>query len=240
MITIAHFYKKELNLYGDTGNVLYIQFFLKKFGVSSKVINIGVGDTAPNKVDFIVMGGGPDSLQSKVYKDLLTKKDFFKKHIESRKPALFVCGSYQLMGKYYLASNGDKIPGLGVFSFYTKSPSNQNSRFVGNVSPKNNFDSGLDFSNNIVGFENHNGRTYLNNLNPLALANSKSSGNNAKDFSEGFLYKKSVGTYLHGPIFVKNPHLLFYLLSDVLKNTNYTKNLTSEYISHKNALRLSR
>lgn len=30
-----------------------------------------------------------------------------------------ICGGYQLMGQYYKDSNGEKVPGLGLFDYYT-------------------------------------------------------------------------------------------------------------------------
>ena len=43
------------------------------------------------------------------------------------------------------------------------------------------------------------------------------SGNNGKDGKEGVLYKNVVGTYLHGPLLPKNPHVCDYLLSNALE-----------------------
>ena len=41
-------------------------------------------------------------------------------------------------------------------------------------------------------------------------------GNNDKDKSEGIVYKNVIGTYLHGPLLPKNPHLCDYLLQTAL------------------------
>jgi CobQ-like glutamine amidotransferase family enzyme len=45
----------------------------------------------------------------------------------------------------------------------------------------------------------------------------KGFGNNGEDSAEGVLFKNSVGTYLHGPILSKNPHLADYLICKALK-----------------------
>lgn len=233
---IAHLYPKELNLYGDVGNVLYLRYFLSTFKIESTLTKINKGDKVNEDFDFIFSGGGPDSLQSSIYQDFLSKKSFLVKHIEANKPSVFICGSYQLLGKYYLLSSGKKISGLGIFNFYTESPSNQKQRIVGNTyfnfKPSN-------FSTKVVGFENHNGRTYLNEgVNPLGLTYSKKSGNNDLDFTEGVLYKRTLGTYLHGPLFVKNPNILFYLLKNYItsKNAIDLKSFYSEFIAHQNVI----
>ena len=213
MYKIAHLYPKELNLYGDKGNILYLTYFLNQIGIKSEVTDIGLKTNITEDFDFIFSGGGPDSLQNLVYKDFLTKKDFLIKHIEMNKPSVFVCGSFQLLGKYYLNSKNEKVPGLGIFNFYTQSPLNQNKRIVGNTYFK--FKESF-FGNTVVGFENHNGRTYLEDkLTPLGESFSKDSGNNDFDKGEGLLYKKTLGTYLHGPLFVKNPNILEFLLKDL-------------------------
>lgn len=234
MFKIAHLYPKELNLYGDKGNILYLQYFLFKQGIKSTITEISVGDSLVGDFDFIFSGGGPDSLQNLVYSDFLNKKTFLSNHIKSGKPAVFICGSYQLLGKYYLTAEKKKIEGLGLFDFYTKSPEDQKSRIVGNT-----FFTfrKIFFGNTVVGFENHNGRTILSKtLKPLGKSFSTRSGNNDFDRGEGLIYKKTIGTYLHGPLFVKNPNILIYLLQNYLDNELCEKDFYSEYISHQNAL----
>lgn len=234
MFKIAHLYPKELNLYGDKGNILYLQHFLLIQGVKSSVTEISVGESLNESFDFIFSGGGPDSLQSVVYEDFLLKKDALSKHIKKGKPAVFICGSYQLLGKYYLTAQKEKIKGLGLFDFFTKSPENQSSRIVGNTFFKFNK---TFFGNTVVGFENHNGRTILSKtIKPLGKSFSTKSGNNDIDLGEGFIYKKTIGSYLHGPLFVKNPNILLFLLQDYLDENLLEKGFYSEYISHQNAL----
>lgn len=234
---IYHFYKDELDLYGDSGNILYLQYFLNQFNIESKVEYINSKTKKIEECDFIFAGGGPDLLQNKIYSDFLSKKDFITTHINKGKPALFVCGSFQLLGKYYKTSEGKKIPGLKIFDFYTYSPKNQSNRIIGNIWGLLNIEQSF-FSNKVVGFENHNGRTMLkSNIASFSQVSNLSFGNNDKDFTEGLLFKKTIGTYLHGPLLVKNPHVLFFLLSDYIKNKNIDlKMFTSEYVAFNNAL----
>ena len=41
---------------------------------------------------------------------------------------------------------------------------------------------------------------------------------NDNDKAEGVLYKNVIGTYLHGPLFPKNPHLCDYIIKKALQN----------------------
>ena len=65
------------------------------------------------------------------------------------------------------------------------------------------------------GFENHGGRTFIEDYQPLGKVLS-GHGNNDKDKGEGIVYKNVIGTYLHGPLLPKNPHLCDYLLQTAL------------------------
>ena len=52
----------------------------------------------------------------------------------------------------------------------------------------------------------------------------KGFGNNGGDETEGAIYKNSFGTYLHGPILPKNPHLADYLIKLALEK-KYKKSI---------------
>ena len=96
---------------------------------------------------------------------------------------------------------------MGLLDFYTEAGDKY---FVGNVVVKVG-----DY--HLIGFENHSGRTYLNELNPLGQVIS-GFGNNGKDKTEGVRYKNVFGTYLHGPLLPKNPKLCDDIISIALKN----------------------
>ena len=68
----------------------------------------------------------------------------------------------------------------------------------------------------VVGFENHGGRTCINNCKPLGKV-LYGSGNDGKTGYEGVVYKNVIGTYLHGPLLPKNPQLADWLISHALE-----------------------
>ena len=79
----------------------------------------------------------------------------------------------------------------------------------------------------IAGFENHAGRTYIGGHTPLGTVTC-GFGNNAEDGKEGVLYKNIVGTYLHGPVFPKNPKLADYVIQKALNRKYNGDALLSE------------
>lgn len=232
-LNIGYFYSEELNLYGDTGNIEILKQRALWRGIQAEVTYINSKTSLTHEqmsgINLVFMGGGPDAGQKKMYNDLIFRKGpVLTKYIENGGVALFICGSYQLMGNYYQAADGTKIPGLGVFDLYTKHPGHKKQRCVGNIactldpSIANDpvFINVSNIGERLVGFENHGGRTYYeasnSQLKPFAKV-IKGFGNNLKDETEGALYKNSIGTYFHGPLLSKNPHLADFLIAKALK-----------------------
>jgi len=213
---IGYFYPTLLNLYGDDGNVQILKYRAEKRGIEVEVEKVGLETDLEGKgFELIFMGGGPDSSQKDVYKDLVTEKgEFLKEFVENGGVGLYICGSYQLFGKYYKSADGSVLDGLGIFDLYTEHFGKDKPRCIGNVVCESNLNLvSVNLSNNLVGFENHGGRTYLGEgATPLAKV-SKGHGNNSEDGTEGILYKNSIGTYLHGPVLARNPHLADYLIA---------------------------
>jgi len=229
-LNLAYFYPRELNLYGDTGNVEILVARAKARDFEVEVVEVDshthINKEFMRKVDLVFMGGGPDSGQKKVYEDLLHNKGpYLKEFIENKGVALFICGSYQLMGHYYKSADGSQLKGLGLFDMYTQHFGHHKKRCVGNVVGKLHdsiledsiFNAVNNTGENIIGFENHGGRTYLaEGLTPFARVIT-GHGNNSEDKTEGVHYKNAIGTYFHGPILSKNPHIADYLITKALK-----------------------
>lgn len=204
-LTICHLYPDLLNVYGDVGNVLILKHRAALRDINLNIINCSIGETIDkDNVDIIFFGGGQDYEQSIVSNDLKeVKGDAMKSFIEEGKVVLAICGGYQLLGKYYTAPNGEKIDGLGILDLYTEGGDN---RFIGNTEIYNE-----TFNETYVGFENHSGRTYINNHTPLGKC-IHGFGNNGEDGFEGCIYKNTFGSYFHGSFLSKNPEFADRLL----------------------------
>ena len=208
-LNILWLYPKEMNTYGDYGNLLTLVRRLEWRGYKANVTKHNVGDPLPEKIDLILGGGGQDSNQNKIHGDLLKIAPHLHKLADDGVPMLMVCGLYQLFGKEFILSNGKKLKGVGIFKkSFTKSG---DGRIIGNViAHSKKFGA-------IYGYENHNGRTHLEDMYPLAITKGKA-GNNGDDHTEGAIYNNVIGTYLHGSVLPKNPKLADFLLKTALEN----------------------
>lgn len=207
-ITIGHLYPDLLNLYGDRGN---IQCMMKRClwrGIEAETVEFRLGDHIDfSHLDIVLLGGGSDREQMLVCSELKKIRDCFHDYVEDGGSVLAVCGGYQLLGHYYKTEEGT-IEGLSLVDLYTEQGS---PRLIDNIVLEN-----PAFPFPIVGFENHGGRTYIGDNTPFGKV-IYGKGNNGEDGTEGVLYRNVVGTYLHGPLLPKNPHICDYLLSNALE-----------------------
>ena len=208
-ISIAHFYPKLLNLYGDIGNVITLVRRCEWRGIQVEFCEINSGDKIQD-CDLYFIGGGQDKQQEEVAAELFKNKEYL--HDLRDKGAVFlgICGGYQLFGHYYQPHDKERLNGVSLLDAYTVAGKK---RFIGNVTAETE----LVKPSTLVGFENHSGLTFLQgDTKPLAVV-STGNGNNGKDKTEGAHFKNVFGTYLHGSFLLKNPHFADYLLELALE-----------------------
>jgi hypothetical protein len=207
-ITIGHLFPDLLNLYGDRGNIQCMVKRLQWRGIDAQVKTYSIDDEINfNDLDIVLLGGGSDREQMLVCNRLKEIKQEFKNYVENNGVVIAICGGYQLLGKYYETEQG-KIDGLDIVDMYTVQ---EKGRLINNIFIQSDL-----FEMPIVGFENHGGRTYINDNKPLGKV-VFGKGNNGKSGYEGIVYKNVIGTYLHGPLLPKNPQLCDYLLSKAIE-----------------------
>lgn len=212
-IKILHLYPKEMNLYGDHGNVLAIKRRCEWRNIDVEVIEHEPDNQIPKDIDIIFGGGGQDSGQGIIEDDLQEIAPKLKDMIEDGVPCLVICGLYQLFGKYFQTSNGKKIMGASILDVITNAGPE---RLIGNI-VINSYRFG-----EVVGYENHSGLTSIGpNVNPFGEV-ILGAGNNGEDKTEGCRYKNCIGTYLHGPILPKNPKLADFFIEKALERKSAT------------------
>ncbi len=217
-LTIHHLYADMMNLYGDRGNVISIKKRCEWRGIPVEVVDVGLGESiCPTGCDIFLFGGGQDREQALLADDLSgTKGADLRAIVGSGGVVLGVCGGYQLMGHHYETPEGEKLPGVGIFDMHTCPRRPDEPRLIGNVLARVRAPQSGDAVREIVGFENHGGRTELGDVEPLAEV-VVGHGNNGRDGTEGARRLNAYGTYLHGSLLPKNPWLTDELILNALR-----------------------
>jgi hypothetical protein len=203
-----------MNIYGDRGNILTLLKRAEWRGYDARLIELGRGTTEHMEdVDVFFFGGGQDREQALVYEDLIEhKQPPLERAVNAGAAVLAVCGGYQLLGHYYQTAEGERFPGIGLIDVRTEAGKK---RFIGDVVVDAQIE-GITPST-LVGFENHSGRTFLGpTAKPLGRVR-LGFGNNGSDGGEGYLQGGVLGTYLHGSLLPKNPHLADHLMLSALR-----------------------
>ncbi len=212
-LRLGHLYPREMSIYGDRGNIIALVERSRRRGIELEVVEIGRRTGAIEDIDIFFMGGGQDQDQDLVAADLSgPKRAAVKGAIDAGAALLAVCGGYQFLGSHYTTVDGTRLPGLGLVDLRTEAGQ---VRSIGNVLVDASA-LGLD-PPTLVGFENHAGRTFVGpGLEPLGQC-LVGRGNNGADGLEGVVSGTVVGTYLHGSLLPKNPHLTDHLLALALR-----------------------
>jgi len=207
-LVIAHLYPYEMNIYGDTGNVIALRRRLEWRGLEARVDLVPAG--APYEfagADVVFGGGGQDRSQLQVADDLQRRAAPIREAVSAGTVFLVVCGTYQLFGRRFLTQDGREIPGIGVFAMETIGG---RKRMIGNIVVTTPW-------GDLVGFENHSGRTLLDPGQAALGRVKRGYGNNETRRGEGAVTASCFGTYLHGSLLPKNPAFADELLRRALR-----------------------
>jgi CobQ-like glutamine amidotransferase family enzyme len=206
-IRVGHLYPDYLNIYADRGNIAVLARRAAWRGHDLEVTAIGMRDAVvPGAHDLYYVGGGQDREQFLVAENLAAKARPLVEAVQGGAALLAVCGGYQLLGRGYRGFHGEDMPGVGLFPLETIAGER---RMIGDVL----LDTELG---PIAGFENHAGRTRLDAAaQPLGRVVS-GFGNDGESGYEGCRLQRAIGTYLHGPLLPRNPHLADWLLAQAL------------------------
>ena len=238
-LILVHLYPDLLRTYGDRGNILTLQRRAEWRGFTVDVVGVTRGERLPARPNLILIGGGTDRVQEALAPDLKERRGELEEKVAGGTVLLGVCGGYQFMGRTYVAADGAEIEGLGFLDMTTRAGRD---RIIGRVRARASL-WGDEFE--LVGFENHGGRTTLGpGCVPLATV-TMGGGNNGTDGTEGAVQGTMLGTYIHGPLLPPNPQLADVLLHRALAHVTGGEPLASlddalEDAAHRAALSLKR
>lgn len=226
-LRLVHLFPDLLKAYGDEGNVASLVARASLRGIRTEVDEVVVGDRDVPAADIFLMGGGQDREQQVVGRELARLGPAIAERIGTGTALLAVCGGYQNLSRSYRTVAGAVVDGVGILDASTVAAP---TRIVGPVVARATpslaatlavVADGEPARTTIVGFENHAGRTRLGSgVTPFADVEI-GAGNNGDDAQEGVLRLPGddgvaglrLGTYLHGPLLPRNPHLTDLILA---------------------------
>jgi hypothetical protein len=212
-IRVAHLYPAYLNIYADRGNIAVLARRAAARGHDLDVGEVSLGDPFDLDVDLVYVGGGQDREQALIAPDLAKRASELAAAVDRGVALLAVCGGYQLLGRGYRGRDGELMPGAGVFPHETVAGER---RMIGDVLLACELDPGV--RRTVAGFENHAGRTVLDEgAVPLGRVVA-GFGNDGSSGFEGCRVGSAIGTYLHGPLLPRNPWLADWLLERALEH----------------------
>ena len=206
-INILHLYYDLMNLYGEIGNIKALEKSLKDQKIKVVVDNLSINDNIDfNKYDLIYIGSGTEDNKLIVLQDIIKYKNKIKNYIEDNKFFIATGNSHELFGKYIYTNTRHNA--LNIFPYNSEYI---NKRIVGDVIAESNF-----IDQKIIGFQNR-GSIIKNNNNPMFRI---IDGISDYGDREGIHYKNFFGTYLLGPILVRNEKLHKYIIENLIKSKN--------------------
>ncbi|MEA2619339.1 MAG: hypothetical protein QOC97_112 [Chloroflexota bacterium] len=235
-LRIVHLFPDLLRFYGDGGNVATLVSRAEARSIVTTVTQVPVGSARIPPADLVFIGGGQDREQVAVARELERLGAQLGDLIGDGTALLAVCGGYQNLGMRYRTSLGVELACPGLLPISTDG-SGGDGRLVGGALAHVHPDllafgrppedgraadpTGRRGAGTVVGFENHAGRTILEaGARPFATVEI-GHGNNDLDDTEGVLLLPGdggllglrVGTYLHGPLLPRNPHVADALIA---------------------------
>jgi len=211
-IVVGHLFPDYLNIYADRGNIAGFAARAAWRGYELDARPLGAGASIePGAYDLFYVGGGQDREQALIAPRLAELGPALHAAFDGGAAFLAVCGGYQLLGRFYRDQSGDALPGIGLFPLHTVAGPR---RMIGDVLLECELEPGE--RRTLAGFENHAGRTILDEgAEPLGRVVA-GFGNDGESGYEGCRHGRAIGTYLHGPLLPRNPWLADWLLAQAV------------------------
>lgn len=203
---ILYLYHDLMNLYGDNGNVRAMQRHLTDQGFDVEVEKRSVGDDLDlSEYAFIYCGSGAEKNRNVALLQLMQFREGLREVVESGAVALFTGNSLEMLGERIESTDGNTYEALGLLPFHVKEHSDK--RYTGDAV----FECD-ELESPMVGFVNKCSELLGISMEHALFRVKMGMGNDEKSDREGIRIHNLFGTYLTGPVCVKNPHFMEYLI----------------------------
>lgn len=204
MIKVLHLYYDLLNLYGEQGNILALKRAFKNQNVEIEVDYLSVQDKIDfKKYDLVYLGSGSTENLLIALEDIKRHKKELKKYIESKKVLLATGNSYLLFGQKI-----NNMDALGIFDYYAASSEKMAQESLMELYQEK----------DIIGFQNR--EFIVNNKRNHLFKVKEGLCDNLKSEYEGYHEYNFYGTFVIGPILIRNPHFTNKLVKEIMEKNN--------------------
>ena len=204
MIKVLHLYYDLLNLYGEQGNILALKRAFKNQNVEIEVDYLSVQDKIDfKKYDLVYLGSGSTENLLIALEDIKRHKKELKKYIESKKFLLATGNSYLLFGQKI-----NNLDALGIFDYYAASSEKMAQESLMELYKEK----------DIIGFQNR--EFIVNNKRNHLFKVKEGLCDNLKSEYEGYHEYNFYGTFVIGPLLIRNPHFTNILVKEIMEKNN--------------------
>ena len=201
---VLHLYYDLLNLYGEQGNILALKRAFKNQNVEIEVDYLSVQDKIDfKKYDLVYLGSGSAENLLIALEDIKRHKKELKKYIESKKVLLATGNSYLLFGQKI-----NNLDALGIFDYYAASSEKMAQESLMELYQEK----------DIIGFQNR--EFIINNKRNHLFKVKEGLCDNLKSEYEGYHEYNFYGTFVIGPLLIRNPHFTNILVKEIMKKNN--------------------
>lgn len=227
-VKLLHLYGDIMNLYGEYANLAVLERYLKELGHEVIFDTLSMyEDKDISGYDLYYLGAGTERKMKTMLPELLRYRAVLCSEKDAGKVLLFTGNACDVLGKSVTDAEGNVYEALGFGEFDTVEGKR---RITGDCIGKM---EGME--EELIGFINKCSVT-RGVISPL-LCLSMGFGNEAEKGADGFREGNCIGTHVVGPILVKNPAMLRYISSLLLKENTPDPNwehMTKSYeVTHR-------
>jgi len=208
-IKIAHLYYDLMNLYGENGNVKALTRHFEANNIKVITHFLTVDDAIDfQKYDIFYIGSGSKDNFQIVREDILKYQKDIKKALKNQKYFIITGNALNLFGTTYKDLDEKEYSTLNILKYTSEEI---DFRIVGETIMEK-----KDLPLEIIGFQNR--FTVLKDVQENALFHVKSgTGYIPKSTEEGIWKNNFLGTYVLGPLLIRNPFLTEAIVKKVLE-----------------------
>lgn len=221
-VKILHLYHDLMNLYGEGGNVRVLARHLADQDIDVAVDRKSVGEEIDfSQYGFVYIGSGTERNQKVALHDLLRYREEIVERANDGAIFFLTGNAFEMLGVSIAGTDGVTYQGLELAQFeVTEIP---NKRYTGDAVCVSDW-----YAKPLVGFINK--CSQITGVDHPLFEMKMGEGNAPGDTKEGYRFHNVFGTHLTGPVLVKNPHFMTYMVKLIgsqlmegfqLKTVNY-------------------